>query len=82
MTSPIRARSLTRTTENVLARADELLTALDTSLVDLHHREHVMGVLRGSAPTFTAALERLIAEARKARGARGEAGPRGARDTA
>lgn len=41
--------------------------ALDVSLPDLTHRAHVLGILRGAAPTFSAALERLIREAGKTR---------------
>lgn len=61
-------------TESTLVAADGLLDALDLSLADLAHREYVMGILRGSAPTFAAQLERLIKEARRARGARGVPG--------
>jgi len=41
--------------------------ALDKSLPDLTHRAHVLGILRGAAPTYAAALERLIREAGKTR---------------
>lgn len=37
--------------------------ALDASLPDLTHRAHVLGILRGAAPTYAAAIERLIREA-------------------
>ena len=51
-----------------LARlALELNEALDVSLPDLTHRAHVLGILRGAAPTFAAALERLTREAGRTR---------------
>lgn len=54
--------------ERLARLALELAEALDASLPDLNHRAHVLGILRGAAPTFSAALERLTREAGKTRG--------------
>jgi hypothetical protein len=68
--STAKAKAAERSQAAVLARADGLVSAYDYSLADTAHREHVLGILRGAAPTFCAAQERLISEARKARNAR------------
>jgi hypothetical protein len=54
-------------TERLARLALVLSEALDVSLPDLSHRAHVLGILRGAAPTFSAALERLIREAGRTR---------------
>ena len=54
-------------TERLAWLALELSAAIDTSMPDLAHRAHVLGILRGAAPTFSAALERLIREAGRTR---------------
>jgi hypothetical protein len=53
--------------ERLARLALELSVAIDASLPDLTHRAHVLGILRGAAPTFSAALERLTREAGRTR---------------
>lgn len=53
--------------ERLAQLALQAAEALDTSLPDLTHRAHVLGILRGAAPTYAAALERLIREAGRTR---------------
>lgn len=53
--------------ERLARLALALSEAMDVSLPDLSHRAHVLGILRGAAPTFAAALERLTREAGKTR---------------
>lgn len=48
-------------------QAVALVFAEDESLADLAHREHVHGVIRGAAPTFSHALRALIKNARNHR---------------
>lgn len=54
--------------ERLARLALALNEALDASMPDLNHRAHVLGILRGAAPTFAAALERLTREAGRTRG--------------
>jgi len=53
--------------ERLAQLALQAAEALDASLPDLTHRAHVLGILRGAAPTYAAALERLIREAGRTR---------------
>lgn len=53
--------------ERLARLALELNEALEVSLPDVSHRAHVLGILRGAAPTFSAALERLTREAGRTR---------------